>query len=77
MSRRIVDGAPLPPDIEEYLDSISERGYASEDEAHAAVEFFSRLADRELAGEITRDDAVREIADFADLQLASRSEVKS
>jgi hypothetical protein len=77
MTGRIVDGVEVPPDIDALLDAIVEQGYGTEDEAEAAIEFFSHLADREIAGELTPEIAECEAIAFGMMQVRSRSEVKS
>jgi hypothetical protein len=77
MSGRVVDGVLVPPDLDQLLDAIVDHGFATEAEADAAIEFFSHLADRELAGELTPEVAESEVIAFAMMQVGSRSEVKS
>jgi hypothetical protein len=77
MTARIVDGGRLPLDIDQALDAIVDGGYATEAEAEATIAFLSMLADRELAGELLREAALREVIEFGLMQMASRSEVKS
>lgn len=74
---RTVDGEQVPKHLARMLDDVVRGGIASEDEAQAALEYFSELADREISGAITRESAAREVIEFALLQNASRREVKS
>jgi hypothetical protein len=77
MSGRVADGVLVPPDLDQLLDAIVDNGFATEAEADAAIEFFSHLADRELAGELTPEAAECEVIAFAMMQTGSRAAVKS
>lgn len=67
----------LPEVIEQLLDEVVGGGFASTDEADAALQFFDELADRELAGDISPEAALQEAESFAVQQMQSRRAVKS
>lgn len=63
--------------LDAVVDAIVGSGCASQDEAEAALAYFDRLADRELAGDVSHTEAMHEVIDFATKQVTSRTAVRS
>jgi len=59
-------------EVRQRLESLIARGRMSEGEAREAMAFFDQLADRELRGEITAEQALDAVIEFGLAQVRRR-----
>lgn len=65
--------ACVPVEIRRKLDELISGGDCSVAEADEAFTFFDELSDSELRGEVTAQEAIERLVEFAALQLARRA----
>ncbi len=72
MRQREFKPEDMPPDVRAQVEQAIAAGNVSRDEADEAMRFMDELAERELRGEVTPEEALGLLVTFSLAQVAKR-----